>query len=372
MARGECYDEHMMIDSLLKKYKLTHAQAVRYLLVALVIGLVVYAMFSTLRGFGRGVVPGSTASFAQSGMMRAAPDMDGYGYGGGNMADDRMAYMEEAAYAPELSVRNVAGMVMPSPEPYPSATVGADGEDFEVTSYFARYEAHDSKRTCGTLVALKSRPEIVFERTDTYDRGCDMHFKVERAAAEEVLATLKALHPEDLSENVHTIQKQVEDFTSTETILSRKLAAIDETLEVSLAAYDDITGLATDTQNADALVRIIDGRIGVIERLTQERLATVAQLERLSRQKAEAMDRLVYTHFDVSVQENKFVDLRWIKDSWKEALQSFVFEFNLALQGVTLGLIVWVLILAQYLLYAVVILVVVKYGWYHVRKFWKS
>lgn len=357
----------MIIEPLLKKYKLTHGQAVRYLVVALVIGLVGYAFLATLMAGKR--YPGMATSFAEPGMMRGVQ----MGYGGGvdsSTAYDDAYYFEEASMAPSLSVRNAAN-IMPAPS-YPGGSVGADTEDFEVTSYFAQYETREGKRLCGTLNALKARPEIVFERTNTYERGCDMHFKVERTAADEVLAELKGLKPKELSENVHTIQKQVEDFTSTQTVLERKLAAIDETLDSSLSAYDDITSLATETQNADALVRIINGRIDVIERLTQERLSIVAQLERLSRQKAQALDGLIYTHFEVSVYENKFVDVRWIKDSWKEALQSFIFEFNLTLQDITLGLIAWVFFIGHYLLYALVILVVAKYGWHYVKLFWKA
>ncbi|MBP9669356.1 MAG: hypothetical protein KBE09_03635 [Candidatus Pacebacteria bacterium] len=353
------------MKALLKKFGLTTTQAVQYSGIAAVVIVLIVIITSA-----RGSVPKPGSFVAVSPGM---PFMEG-GVGGGYEVQEAAYdsyngdYDSASGYskAARLSVANIA------PVPMPYGSVGDDGEDFEVTQYHATFETHKKDRLCNEVLSLKTRPEVVFESSNMYERGCDFSFKVARPSVQEVLSALRGWNPRELNENMHTIQKEVNDFTSEQEILERKLVAIDETLESSLAAYDDITALATKTENADALTRIIDSRVSIIERLTQERISINAQLDRLSRAKAEELDKLVYTYFSVSVYENRFLDPESIKDSWKEALRMFVFEINATIQDLTVGLMSSLFILIQYLVYLAILLVVAKFGWRYAKEFWNS
>lgn len=290
----------------------------------------------------------------ETAMMEAAYD-GGYGEGGGAM----------------LSARNVTAST-PRPRPEPDGTVGGDAEDFEVTDYNVSIETRDRDKTCGEVADLKVLDYVVFERVENHDRRCNYTFKVEHERVEEVLETLEALDPKELSENTYTIKRQLDDFTSETEILEKKLASIDETLESALDAYDEITRLATSAQDATALAKIFDSKINIIERLTQQRINVAAQLERMGRNKAEQLDKLDYTYFYVDVYENKFVDGEQIVDDWKYALRDTVREINSTLQKVTLGLVTLVFLIAQWLLYALILLVVVKYSWKVAKYVWKK
>lgn len=309
---------------------------------------------------------------ALTGQMRGTIGMVTPGYGGG--ADYDMAvssdyydggYGTKAGYAvsesasmPQLSARNS----MPYPMP-PQGTTGDTAEEFEVAQYSATIETRRLDDTCATVQALKERTDVIFENTNTYDQGCNFTFKVEKKSVEDVLAIIEKLDPKDLSENIYTIKAQIDDFTSEVEVLTKKRASIDQTLTNALAAYDEITRLATNTQNADALAKIIDSKIGIIERLTQEKININEQLDRLARAKADQLDGLDYTRFNVNVYENKFVDGEQLKDSWKQALREFVANVNRVLQDVTVGLVLLLLLIAQWVLYAAIVLVVAKYGW---------
>ncbi len=354
---------------LLKKFGLTPPQALKYTGVAAAV-IVLLVFVSSLRG--PIPTPGTLMAIAPG-----VPMMQG-GVGGGfaaeeivydSYADYDEGYAGNVAYGKgtRLSMSNAASS-MPRPMPYGS--IGEDGEDFEVTQYYASFETHKKERVCDALVALKVRPEVIFESSNLHDAGCDFTFKVARPAVAEVLETLKGWRPREINENTHTIQKEVNDFTSEQEILEKKLIAIDETLESSLAAYEDITALATKTENADALTRIIDSRVGIIERLTQERISISAQLDRLSRAKASELDKLIYTYFSVTVYENRFLDPEHIKDSWKEALRLFVFNVNATIQDLTIGLLSSLFVLLQYLVYIAILLVVAKFGWRYAKQFW--
>jgi hypothetical protein len=119
------------------------------------------------------------------------------------------------------------------------------------------------------------------------------------------------------------------------------------------------------------LAKIIDSKIGIIERLTQERININAELERLDRSKSEQLDRLDYTYFNVNVIENKFVDIQNLKDSWSTAVKSFVNDINKVLQDISINLVTLLFLALQYILYIFIILIIAKYGWKLVKYIWK-
>ena len=269
-----------------------------------------------------------------------------------------------------LSSRNVANYITPPVEPGFSS--GSDAEDFEIKEYSANIETRNLEETCGVIQDLKSREYVIFENSNEYDRGCNFTFKTETDRVDEVLLVLESLDPKDLSENVHTIKKRIDDFTSEAEILEKKLESINDTLESALEAYDEITDVATRSQNAEALAKIIDSKIGIIERLTRERINVTSQLERLERAKFEQLDRLEYTYFYVHVTENKYIDGELIRDSWKSTIKNFVRNVNDAAQGITIDLLSVLVLAVKYILYIVILLFVAKYGWRFVKYFWNK
>lgn len=298
-------------------------------------------------------------------------DSYGSGMGGGMMAiEPGYAFDEAQGYGGKdmgLSVRNVAG-IAPAPS-YPSS-VGADAEEYETTQYSVNIEARTDD-ACIQIAKLKEHAYVVFENANTYDAGCSFSFKVELAHVDEVLSILRTYGPKELIENTQTIKQQIDDFTSETEILEKKLESIDETLQSALTAYSEITGIATRTGNAEALAKIIESRLAIIERLTQERITVAAQLERLARSKEQQLDRLVYTYFSVSVYEHRYIDPEQISDSWKQALQEFVYRVNRAVQDITINLVVFVLAVIKYGLYIFVVLIALLAAWRVVKRVWQ-
>lgn len=281
--------------------------------------------------------------------------------------EEQVAYDYDGGYGKgggvALSARNVADSVSyPSPYPQPGTT-GDTVEEFEVTQYNASYESRNASRECDAIAGLKEKTYVIFENSNESDRDCSYTFKVKHDNVEEVLAFLKDLNPRDFSENTYTIKNQIDDFTSEEEILKKKLVSIEETLASALKAYDEIQRVATAGQNADALARVIDSKIQLIERLTQEKININSQLDRYARMKSEQLDRLDYTYFYTHVYERAFVDGKEIKDSWLISVQQFVRNVNKTLQDLTINLVYLVLLVIQYILYILILVVVAKYVW---------
>jgi hypothetical protein len=280
-------------------------------------------------------------------------------------ASDGDAYEESGSV--KLSSENIG-----IPSPGVDGGVGGDLEDYEVTRYSVSIETRDRDRTCREVASLKELEYVVFENTNEYDEGCTYTFKVAQERVEEIRTVLNELDPKHFSENTYTIKQQLDDFTSETEILERKLTSINETLENAIRAYDEISVLATRTQDVESLAKIIDSKINTIERLTQQRITITAQLERLARGKAEQLDRLEYTYFDVRVYENTFVDGDALKESWKGAVKGFVRDVNQIAQDSTINLLSLLFVLLQYMLYFFILLVVVKYVWRATQYIWRK
>jgi len=272
---------------------------------------------------------------------------------------------------PTLSLQNVTSSIMPIP-PVVTGAVGDNAEDFEVTDYSAQIETGKLESTCASIKELKGRSYVIFENANESDSYCSYTFKVKHENVEEVLAFIKDLDPKDLSESTYTIKRQIDDYTSEEEVLTSKKKSIEDTLKSALSAYDEITSLATRTQDTETLAKIIDSRIGIIERLTQQSIAVNEQLDRLARSKADSLDRLEYAFFNVSIYENTFIDGENLADSWKAAIKQFVVDVNAALLAATVGLIGFLLTLVPFALYFLVLLILAKVGWKVVRRVWQK
>ncbi len=70
-------------------------------------------------------------------------------------------------------------------------------------------------------------------------------------------------------------------------------------------------------------------------------------MERINRSKAEQLDRLEYTYFNVRVVENKFIDGQNLKESWKVAVKSFVRDINTVAQDITINLVSLLFLILQ-------------------------
>lgn len=286
------------------------------------------------------------------------------GYGGYEIATGAdiagapsfVGVVEEAA--PSLMSAKRVGY---SPTP-PMATGGADAEEYEVSEYTASIETSEPEDACDVVKSLKAEATIVFLSSSETDSSCYFTFKAEKNAVGKVLTLLYDLDPEELTEHTYTIEKQIEYFITEEDVLKQKLEAIDTTLSSAQKAYAEITDVAAESKDANALARVIESRLAIIERLTQEKISVGARLQEIARAKAEQMENLDYTRFSVSITERRIIDGDALGESWKIALQSFFYSMSSAIQVLVLGVAVELVYLLRYAFYLFLLFFAVKYG----------
>lgn len=263
-------------------------------------------------------------------------------------------------------------LILPPMPPRAGGSVGDDAEEFEVTEYYTVVKTSKLDKACLVIEELKPLDYVIFESANRSDRNCSYFFKVKNENADEVLAVVKGLKPEIFQENTSTIKTVVGNYTSEIEIQEKKLASIEKTLTDAQKAYDDITVLATQTKDVESLTKIIDNKVRLIERLTQERINIKVQIDRLNKNKADQLDRLNFTFFRVNINEFLIFDFKQIKDSWIYEFKSFVSEFNDVLQAVSINLVGFLLRLVQAAIYFLIALFIFKYGWRFTKRIWKS
>ena len=268
------------------------------------------------------------------------------------------------AISPQISARNI------NSTPRQESSTRNTAEDYEVTEYSSTIETRTLKNTCAQVSSLKAKSYVIFENSNQYDTGCNFYFKVEKNHQEEILGVIKGLDPKTLVENTRTIKKMIDDYTQEEDILKKKKQTVEDTLNNAINSYDEISRVATQARDAESLAKIIDSKIRIIERLSQERINISVQLDRLSRAKAEQLDRLSYTYFNVSIYENKYVNVDDLKDSWKMAVKKFVRDVNKIFQDISINLLAVILMIFQYALYILILIITAKYGWKIAKNIW--
>lgn len=300
----------------------------------------------------------------------ASPFMGGGGYP--EMGYDQ-AMVTESFYAKDGAMvgRAFSNNILPIPPEPNGEFVDADAEDYEIQNYTAGFEVGDKEEICGKVAGLKSDKEIVFERSNEGDDSCNYTFKVIKERTAEIIKFLEGLDPEYLDANTYTIQKTVVGLTDQLSIFQEKLNQIEAALAEAQGSYDELTKLATRKNDIESLTKLIELKLNTIERLSREQVSVNQQIEAVERDRAEQLERLKYTNFNVNVYEDKLIDWEQIGDNWRWELRKFIDDVNEAVQWVSVKLVSFILYALSSLLYLAVAFGFLKLVWILGKKVWK-
>ncbi|MCK5615150.1 hypothetical protein KAR91_75500 [Candidatus Pacearchaeota archaeon] len=264
-----------------------------------------------------------------------------------------------------------AKLSMP-PIPEPGFSTGDDAENFEVKTYNGTIKTRKLDQTCGKIEDLKSRDEVIFETSNRNEDSCNFSFKVKKESEAEILEVIEKLKPENLNQNTQTIKGTIEAYDKQLEILEKNLISIEETLEKAQDAYDEVGALATRKQDVESLATIIDNKLKLIERLTNERIQIKGQIDRYNQNKADQMERLNYSFFNINVYKDLIFDWKEIKDSWKWELKALVRNVNEVIQGISVNLITYMIRFAQVAIYFFISVFLLKFAWMATRRIWQG
>lgn len=282
--------------------------------------------------------------------------------------DYSMGGSAESMQAPAMSRSKIS---MP-PTPEADYSTGDDAEDYEVVTYSATIKSRKLEQACKTIIDLKSGTDVIFETSNQNDDSCYFSFKVKKEKEKSVLQVIEGLKPDILNENIQTIKGSIEEYDKQLDILKKKLTSVEETLTSAQTSYDEIQKLATSKQDVESLATIISNKLSLIEKLTDERISIKEKIDTYNLNKADQMDRLNYSFFDVSVYKDKIFDWKDIKDSWKYELKAFVSNFNEVIQGISVQLITYMIRFIQVAIYFFLSVFLLKFVWMATKRIWKG
>jgi len=292
------------------------------------------------------------------------------GIGGSKYDQDRYGYdaMEESAFNGMPKMMSSKSMSMPD---YNAGySNGTDAEDYEVKHYSGTINTRKLDKTCGVIADLKILEYVIFEDSNKNDDSCYYRFKVKNEKTEEIVSIIESLNPETLNANVQSIKANVEGIDDELSILKKKLKSIEETLNNAENAYDEISKLATRKQDAETLAKVIDSKLNLIERLSNQKLQVSEQIDRYSERRGDQLDQLDYSFFNINVYKDLIFDWKQIKDNWKYETKELVRNINEVLQEITLNLVTYLARFAQAILYLFISIFLIKFAWIGIKRIW--
>lgn len=254
--------------------------------------------------------------------------------------------------------------------PGPDFSQGDDSEEFEVKEYSSTIETGYLKDTCQAFLDLKSRPEVIFEVSEEHEKSCYFTFKIKKGQEAEIIELINSYDPDSFSTTIETIKKAIDDYDSELDIQQKKLESIEDTLSKAQNAYDELSKLATAKQDVENLTKIIDSKLNLINKLSNERLAIKERIDRFNKQKADQLARLDYSYFRVNIIENLLFDSEHIKDRWQGEIKNFIRNFNEVILDVTVNLLTYVMRFVQICIYIIVSVLILKGLWNLVKRLW--
>lgn len=267
-----------------------------------------------------------------------------------------------ASYAPEAAMQdNSQG---------DSTVSEGNAGNFEIKEYSAQIKTRKLDDVCATLLALKQRSDVVFKTSNQNQDACNVRFKVKKEQEKEMVALITGLKPDSMNANITSLQPVLEQYDTELEILGKKLASIEETLQKAQNAYDELSLLATRKQDVETLTKIIDSKLTLIQKLTDERIAVKEQLDRSNKDKAQQLDRLDYVYFNVDVYKDLLLDWKQIKDSWKYEAKMFVQNLNDVFQDLTIRLAHYLVRCVEVAIYAFISLILIRLAWGAGKRIW--
>lgn len=243
-------------------------------------------------------------------------------------------------------------------------------EDFEIKEHSATIKTSNVSSYCSDFLRLKERNYVIVERSNVSEERCDFRFKTLKENSQELVDFIEKYDLDYFNTNIYSIKRSVENLESELSILEKKLSSVEETLTNAQESYDELIILAKDKEDIESLTKLIDWKLNLINKLTQERQNINTQIIRIKKSQAEQLDRLKYTFFNVNIYQDKIIDFKQIKESWKNDLKNLVEDFNNFLQWVSLSLLSYLIRFAQFAIYLFISVFLIRFLWFVVKKIW--
>ena len=324
--------------------------------------LVALIVVGVLLQLTRGSFSGYDTSFVDHSYSTEAVEIAEYhdgAYKGGAVASQRVA----AAPAGDAYY----------PEPIPSPGAGYQNlEAYETTDYHISARTQQFDAFCASLRTLKAEDRFDFRSINEAINHCSATFYTAEAHVADVLNTFGQFSGVDVSRHTDSVTRQRERLASQTDILRQQLSSVERTLASAETDFDEVITIARLEGNASELANAMRQKLQMIDNLTSRQLSPTNQINNLYRQAQDREDRIGVVQFTVSASPVVTKYPGEHERKWAQAWDELKDTFTNTLLGLTTGLGIFLLAIVQYGIYALIIIVILRYVWKFLRKLWKS
>ncbi|MCA9362502.1 hypothetical protein KC906_03935 [Candidatus Kaiserbacteria bacterium] len=290
--------------------------------------------------------------YAPSVSMDSANMVGGFGADG----DDMMMKEMESSYYP---------MPIPTPDSY---TAGL--ETYETTSYAVTAKTKDFDDVCDSLTALKAQTDIHFKSLNASTNNCYATFYAEEAAVEEVLATFTQYRNIEVSRDTSSVTRHKQRLEGQTSIMQQQLARTEKSLAAAEAQLERLNALFTSSNEVTKLSAEVTNSLRYIDQLTQRKISYISQLNNLYQQAADLEERINVVQFDVSISRANPISVGKYDRQWDNAWEELKEQYTETLIGLTAMLGIFLLWLVRLVVYALIVIVIVRGLWKFVQVLW--
>lgn len=259
---------------------------------------------------------------------------------------------------------------MPSPMPVPTSYV-PNLEQYETTDYRASARTRDFDEACTLLRNLKTDDDIDFKNLSVNTNYCTATFFTKPEKVSVVLDQLQEISGVEISQTTESVTRRREQLQTESDVLRQQLASVERTLADAERQYTEITEVARASNDAAALTRAIRDKLSTIETLDQKRINLLSRLRSMSQQAADLDERIGVVAFTATFYRSFPVDADKKSRQWETAWKELSDAFTVFLIGFSAYLGIFILKIVQYAVYALVLLLLVRFGSKFVRRIWK-
>ena len=242
---------------------------------------------------------------------------------------------------------------------------------FEIKRYEIKYQTNKTLALQKKIKILKKKPYVLFDKYDESKSKSSYILKVKRAYSKEVLSFLEELSPTKIHLYVENIKKSIDASVNKEKLLKEKLSKLEIILNDATQSYTKLLILAQEKNDIDALTKLVELKIDTLNRLTNEKNSILSQITTLTRKKKELFERLNYVIFKVVIDEFLYIDMENLKNSWKYDIKALISNFNSLIQSLTTTLFSFMLKLAKFFIYFIIMLFILKLIIFIIKKVFK-
>lgn len=271
-----------------------------------------------------------------------------------------MNEMESSYYEPPI-------VPIPSPSGYTE-----DLETYETTQYSITGKSKEFDAFCDVLENLKGSDAIHFKSITRQTNYCRASFYVEEVEAAGVLATLTGFKNIEYVRDTESVTRHKQRLESQTSIIEQQLVRTEKTLAAAEAQLERLNAQFASSNEVARLSSEVTNSLRYIDQLTQRKINYLSQLNNLYQQSADLASRMDVVEFSVNVSRANPIIVGKYEREWDSAWEDLKDTLAQTLIGLTALLGIFLLRALQFILYALIVLIVIRGLWKFVKLLWQK